>query len=545
MRLPRRKRLAGVAMLAVVSLMTLAACGGGDSGDAGAKFILADGNEPQNPLVPTATNEVGGGNIIDLIFAGLVSYEVDGTPQNELAESIESEDNQLWTIKLKKGWEFTNGTEVKAHNFVDAWNYGAYGPNAQFGSYFFTPIKGYDEVSKEDATVKEMSGLKIIDDYTFTVELKQPESDFPLRLGYSAYVPLPDVAFEDMEAFGEDPIGNGPYKLDGKDAWKHDQSITLVPNEKYEGNREPKNEGIKFIFYTSLDAAYTDLLDGNLDVLKQVPTSAFSTYQDNENIQSFSQPGSVFQSFTIPNRLDHFGDNEEGHLRRAAISMAINRAEICEKIYFGQRTPATDFGSPVLPAYSDSLEGSAVLKYNPEEAKKLWEKADAINPWTGTFTIAYNADGDHKAWVDAVTNSIKNVLEIKAKGESYTTFKDFRNVITERTIDTAFRTGWQADYPSLYNYLASLYASGAADGNGSNDGDYKSEKFDKFLKAAAGADSEEERVANLHKAEEVLLKDLPAIPLWYSNVTGAASLDVENVKFNWKNVPEYELITFK
>ncbi|HZK35414.1 MAG TPA: ABC transporter substrate-binding protein, partial [Aeromicrobium sp.] len=180
-----------------------------------------------------------------------------------------------------------------------------------------------------------------------------------------------------------------------------------------------------------------------------------------------------------------------------------------------------------------------------DEAKAKWAEADAISQWDGEFKIAYNADSDHKAWVDAVTNSIKNDLGIEASGDPIPTFDESRTLITERKIETAFRTGWQPDYPSLYNYLAPLYASGAADGKGSNDGDYKSKEFDGFLKQAAGAESDEARTAALQSAEEVLLKDLPAIPLWYSNVSGVASDKVENVEFNWKNVPEYELITKK
>ncbi len=545
MRLSRRNRLAGVALFAAASL-TLAACGGGGDEKAGGSesVITAHGTEPQNPLVPTNTNEVGGGDIIDLTFAGLVSYEVDGTPKNEVAESIESEDNQNWTVKLKQDWKFSDGTPVKAENFVKAWNYGAAAKNAQLGSYFFDPIKGYAEAAGEGSKVEEMSGLKVVDDYTFTVALNQPEADFPLRLGYSAYVPLPLTAFDDIKAFGEDPIGNGPYKLAKKGAWEHNRQIELVPNEEYKGNREPKNAGVTFVFYKDEDSAYSDVQAGNLDVLKNVPASALQTFKDATDVQPISKPGSVFQSYTIPDRLDHFGLNEEGNLRRQALSMAIDRPTISEKIFFGSRTPAKDFGSPVLPAYTEDLEGVDVLSYNPDEAKKLWEEANKISDWGNeTFKIGYNADSDHKVWVDAVTNGYENVLGIKAQGAPYPTFDEFRELVTKRKLDSGFRTGWQPDYPSLYNYLAPLYASGAADGKGSNDGDYKSKEFDGLLKKAATADSEEASTAALHAAEEVLLKDLPAIPLWYTNVSGAAALGVKNVEFNWKNVPEYELVT--
>ena len=546
MRLSRRTRLTGVALFAAASL-TLAACGGGSTGgsSSGSNIIKGHSIEPQNPLIPTNTNEVGGGNVIDMVFAGLVSYKVDGTPQNEVAESIQSDDNQNWTIKLKPGWKFSDGTAITAKNFVDAWNYGAAAKNAQLSSYFFDPIKGYAEASAKGSTVLTLSGLKVVDDSTFTVALNSPQSDFPLRLGYSAYVPLPESAFKDMKAFGEDPVGNGPYKLAKKGAWEHNKQIALVPNKEYKGNRTVKNDGLTYVFYKEEDSAYSDVQAGNLDVLDNVPASALSTFKDATDVQPISKPGSVFQSFTIPSSLKHFGENQEGNLRRQAISMSFDRKAITDKIFFGSRTPATDFGSPVLPSYSKDLAGSEVLQYNQAKAKDLWKQANAISPWSGSFQIAYNADSDHKVWVDAVTNSVKNTLGIKASGAPFATFDQFRKVITDRTIKTAFRTGWQPDYPSLFNYLAPLYASGAADGKGSNDGDYKSKKFDALLEKAASSSSDAARTTALQQSEEVLLKDLPSIPLWYTNVSAAAAKGVKNVEFNWKNVPEYELVTKK
>ena len=545
MRLSRRTRLTGVALFAAASL-TLAACGGGSTGgSSGSDIIKGHSTEPQNPLIPTNTNETGGGNVIDMVFAGLVSYKVDGTPQNEVAESIQSDDNQNWTIKLKSGWKFSDGTAITAKNFVDAWNYGAAAKNAQLSSYFFDPIKGYAEASAEGSTVETLSGLKVVDDSTFTVALNSPQSDFPLRLGYSAYVPLPESAFKDMKAFGEDPVGNGPYKLAKKGAWEHNKQIALVPNKEYKGNRTVKNDGLTYVFYKEEDSAYSDVQAGNLDVLDNVPASALQTFKDATDVQPISKPGSVFQAFTIPSSLKHFGENQEGNLRRQAISMSFDRKAITDKIFFGSRTPATDFGSPVLPSYSKDLAGSEVLQYNQAKAKDLWKQANAISPWTGSFQIAYNADSDHKVWVDAVTNSVKNTLGIKASGAPFATFDQFRKVITDRTIKTAFRSGWQPDYPSLFNYLAPQYASGAADGKGSNDGDYKSKVFDALLDKAASSSSDAARTTALQQSEEVLMKDLPSIPLWYTNVSAAAAKGVKNVEFNWKNVPEYELITKK
>ena len=535
----KRSRIGlGLIALAAAGSLALAGCasGGSDAGSGGSTggIITANGSEPQNPLIPTNTNEVGGGKILDSIFAGLVYYAADGSAHNDLAESIESDDATNYTIKIRDDAKFSDGTPVKAENFVKAWNYGADAANEQLSSYFFEDIEGFSY----EESVAELPGLKVVDDTTFTVTLNKAASDFPLRLGYSAFYPLPDVAFEDIEAYGQNPIGNGPYKLASDTAWQHDVQIELVKNDDYNGPREVKNDGLTIVFYASQDSAYADLQGGNLDVLDAVPDSALSTFESDLGDRAVNQPAAIFQSFTIPECLAHFG-GEEGKLRRAAISMAIDRDEITDVIFEGTRTPASDFTSPVIDGWSDSLEGAEVLEFNPEKAKELWAQADAISPWDGTFEIAYNADGGHQGWVDAVTNSVKNTLGIDAAGHPYPTFAEARTEITNRTIQTAFRTGWQADYPGLFNFLGPLYATNA----GSNDGDYSSAEFDALLNQ--GSVDTDPAAANeaFQKAQEVLLKDLPATPLWYSNVTGGYGEGVSNVQFGWNSVPLYYEIT--
>ena len=547
--------LSGVALLAAGTL-ALAGCaaGGGESdggGNAGGAadpdaIITTNGSEPENPLIPTNTNEVGGGKILDSIFAGLIYYDADGAPVNDMAEEIITEDPQNITVKLKKGQKFTDGEEVTADNFIKAWNYGAQSENAQLSGYFFEDIEGFvvdagDPDNPDDdifGAQGDMAGLKQVDDYTFTITLNKPASDFALRLGYSAFYPLPDAAFADMEAFGQNPIGNGPYMIDGADAWQHDVKIDLVRNDDYQGDRKPANGGLTINFYATQEAAYADLLSNEVDVIDAIPTNSLAVFTDELGDRAVNQPAAVFQSFTIGQFLPHFS-GEEGELRRQAISMAINREEITKTIFSETRTPASDFTSPVIDGWSDSVPGSEVLDFNAEEAKKLWAQADAIAPWEGEFKIAYNADGGHDAWVDAVSNQIKNTLGIEASGDPYPTFQDLRTKVNDRTITTAARSGWQADYPGLYNFLGPLYATGA----GSNDGDYTNPEFDAAIKAGISNPDAAGQLEDFTKAQEILFNDLPAIPLWYSNVTGGFSENVDNVKFGWNSVPIFYEIT--
>ena len=514
---------------------------GGAEGSSTA-VITANSTEPQNGLLPANTNEVGGGRVMDLLFTGLVSYDASGAPVNELAESIETKDAKTYTIKIKSGQKFSNGEPVTAKSFVDAWNFGAAAKNAQLNSYFFESIKGYDKVSAKGATEETMEGLKVVDDNTFTVELVRAESDFPLRLGYTAFYPLPAAAFEDPKAFGENPAGNGPYKLaDG--GWQHNVKIDLVPNADYSGPRKPVNGGVTFKIYTTFDAAYQDLLGDNLDVLDQIPPSALQNYQKDLGDRWVNQAYAGNATMTIPSYLPEF-QGEAGQMRRAAISMAINRQEIIDNIFFGGKQIAKDFTSPVIDGYSDSLPGNEVLAFNAEKAQQLWADAEKISPWPAgkVFTITSNIDGaGNKEYIEAMANQISNTLPIKAELNPIPTFKEMRTLVGEKKLTGASRAGWQADYPSLYNFLGPLYATGA----GSNDGDYSNPEFDKMLSEGLSATSVEEGNKIFNKSQEILLKDLPVVPLWYQAVQGGWSTKVADVKFGWNGVPMYYAITGK
>ncbi|MCL1897643.1 MAG: ABC transporter substrate-binding protein [Micrococcales bacterium] len=557
-----------LALAAVAALgLTLAACGSGDEptdtgspkdtgaatdteappdtdapppepAPAGDGVVLWNGSEPQNPLIPTNTNEVGGGRIVDLLFAGLVYYDAEGNTNLDMAESIESDDSINWTVKLKDGQSFENGDPVDAAAFVGAWNWGSTLANAQLNSSWFEVIKGFEEMQEEGSTIQELEGLAVVDDLTFTIELVDPDPNFVLMLGYSVFYPQSATALSDMEAAGQRPIANGPYKLASDDAWQHNIEIAMVPNESYQGGRQPQNVGVTIKFYAENTASYLDLLAGNLDVLDQIPPDSLATFKDELGERAVSEPGSLFQSFTIPDRLAHFA-GEEGKLRRHALSMAINRQEICDVIFSGTRTPASDFTSPLMPGWTGKIEGNDVLQYNADKAKELWEEADAISPWEGTFKIAYNADGPHAQWVEAVLNSIHNTLGIDTEPDPYPTFQDSRTAITDRVIETPFRTGWQADYPSMYNYLAPLYATGA----GSNDGDYSNAEFDALLTQGLSQETMDAQADLYNQAQAIIMDDLPAIPLWYQDIIGGVSEHVDNVFWGWDTVPIAYLIT--
>jgi oligopeptide transport system substrate-binding protein len=502
--------------------------------------VIVNAGEPQNPLIPTNTNDTNGGRIVDRLFAGLMSYDAKGAPALEVAQSIETTDDVTYRITLKPGWAFSDGSPVTAHSFVDAWNYGALSTNAQLQQSFFSPIAGFDEVAASTPTATAMSGLQVIDDHEFTVRLKGPTIDFTLRLGFSPFYPLPAAALKDMAAFGQHPVGNGPYRLGdepGNPAWQHNVKLDLVTNSGYHGNRVPQNKGLRFVFYANLDTAYADLLSSNLDVLDTIPPSVLPVYRRDLGDRAVTAPAAVNQTLDTPLRLPHFS-GDEGRLRRLALSAAINRDQICRKIFSGARAPARDFTASSLPGYDAGIDGNTALNFDADRARRLWSQADAISKWTGPYAIAYNADGSHQEWVDAVANSIKNTLGIDAVGAPQPTFAGFRSQITGRTIGTAFRAGWQGDFPSMLEFLEPLFVTGA----GADDVGYSNPRFDAAMAAAEAAPDLPQSYRLANDAQRILLQDMPVVPLWYTVAVAGRSPSVSHVALTWNGLPDYEHI---
>ncbi|GAA1761985.1 ABC transporter substrate-binding protein [Nostocoides vanveenii] len=546
MRGTRTIALAGVSALALLT----AACNGGGgstaSGSAGntGNTAAAAGGEisivgctPQNPFIPAMTNETCGGDMLDEVLARLVHYNSEtAAPEMDVAESIETTDNQNFTVKIKPGYKFSDGTEIKAKNFVDAWNWNRAGANGTLNSYFFDVIDGAADMDcglskdkdgndapdceKKPAKTDKLSGLKVVDDHTFTIKTTEKVSNLPVRLGYSAFAPLPDSFFTDNgKAYGKMPIGAGPYKMESYDPAT---GAVLVKNPDYAGSFAGKVDKITFKIYQDQDAAYKDVQAGQTDLQVPLPVSALQGEAYKNDLPDRFAEKATGNIATISFPSPKADKSYENPKLRKAISMAIDRPSIIKAILANTREPATGWVSPVVDGYKANACGEACT-YDAAKAKALFDESGG---YKGTLTLGYNADGDHKGWTEAACNTIKSALGVDCKAVAYPDFATFRTLITDRKMKGMFRTGWQMDYPSIENFLAPLYGTGA----GSNDGDYSSDKFDTLIKEAAAAPEAAAANAKYQEAEAVLGEDFPTIPMWYGKAIAGWSDKVENVK---------------
>ncbi|GGQ57936.1 peptide ABC transporter substrate-binding protein [Streptomyces asoensis] len=532
------------AACAAAAALAATACGGGGSGGGsgdGGAVLSSSWGDPQNPLEPANTNEVQGGKVLDMIFRSLKKYNPEtGAAEDMLAEKIETTDSQNFTITVKDGWTFSNGEKVTAKSFVDAWNYGANLKNNQKNAYFFEYIDGYPAVHPADGSSPSagaLAGLKVVNDKTFTVKLRQKFSTFPDTLGYPAYAPLPQAFFSDHAGWLKKPIGNGPYTID---SYTKGSQMALKKWDGYPGDDKAQNGGVTLKVYTDNNTAYTDLLAGNLDLVDDVPAAQLKNVKNDLGDRYLNTPAGIIQTLAFP-FYDKKWNTTGSDKVRTGLSRAIDRKQITETIFQKTRTPATDWTSPVLGeegGFKEGLCGDA-CDYDPAAAKQLIKEGGGLPG--GQVKITYNADtGSHKQWVDAVCNSINNALgnDKACVGNPVGTFADFRTQIGDRKMSGPFRAGWQMDYPLIQNFLQPLYYTNAS----SNDGKWSNKQFDSLVDQANAETDTTKAVQLFQQAEEVVRDNMAAIPLWYQNGSAGYSERLSNVKLNPFSVPVYNEI---
>lgn len=512
------------------------ASGGGQAGGS----ISVHGCNPKADLIPAATTETCAGDIMDITTARLVHFSPENAKaENDIAESIESKDGaKTFVIKIQKGRKFSDGTEIKADNFIKAWGAAAFAGNGFESGSFMQPIEGYAEVSTQGATVKELSGLKKIDDYTFEVHLTAPTSNFPVRLGYTAFAPMPDSFLTDPKSssWGKKPVGAGPYEVV---EWKNNEYVKLKKSANYNGKYGGKVDEITFKIYQDSAAAYTDVRAGKLDVTDEIPTKSLlgSAYKNEVPNRWAVRNDSalIFMVGFVSPKADPKVQNPKF---KQAISMAIDRKLIIEKIFNNMRKPATSWvAAGVVGDYPTDGCGE-YCEYNPDRAKQLLQEAGG---YTGTLTISYNGDASHKDWVDAACTSIKNTLAIDCQGEAKVDFATFLKAVKADETKGLYRYAWQMDYPSPENFMAPIYRKGA----GSNYNKYDNPAFEAKIKEADAAPSAEEGAKIYYEAEKMLRDNMPTAPLWGAAATSAWADTVSNVKITAFGKPDYPAITKK
>ncbi|MET9469219.1 ABC transporter substrate-binding protein [Streptomyces sp. NPDC006544] len=531
---------------AIVVALAATACGGGDDKATAKGEVDPNGiysvevGEPEKLLQPADTMESNGSIVLSGLFSQLVDYDADGKLTMVNAESVESKDSKLWTVKLKPGWTFHDGTKVTAESYVKAWNWAANINNKQGNASWFADIKGFEALHPEaegaKPTAEALEGLKVVDENSFTIELATAVPYFAYKLGYEVFSPLPESFYKDPAAAGEKPVGNGPYKFK---SWEHKKQIELTRFDDYKGENKAKNGGVLLKNYSTVETAYEDLKSGNVDVLRSIGPKDLPVYRADLGDRAVDQAYSAIQTLAIAFYADQWKTPKPVDPRVIqGLSMAIDRDTITKTVLQGTREPATGWVAKGVLGYTPNATGD-ITKFDPAKAKQLI--ADGGGVPNNEISIQFNSDGGHKEWVEAVCNSITQATGVKCVGDAKPDFQADLQARKSKQVKSIYRSGWVLDYPVNANFISDLFRTGA----GGNQGGFSNPDLDAKIAAADSAATLDESVKAYQAVEKDLVNYMPSIPMWYYKVNAGFSEKVQNVTYAQDGDPILEGVEVK
>lgn len=476
--------------------------------DAPPGVVRVQGCEPRS-LLPSGAATRCGATAVKGLFTPLVELDpVDATPRwgddadHAVAASVSSIDARRWEIELEDGWEFHDGTPVTAESFVDAWNFAAYGPHAQANAFLFEPILGFDSLHCPqpgcEPTADEMRGLRVIDELTFEVVLSAPDGTLPRRLGHLALSPLPPDAFEDPEGWGEAPVGNGPFRMEG--SWVHGERISLRAHDDYAGT-PPEAEGIDLVLYDDGEDAWQDMVDGRLDVLDALPPPRRD--QAREALQRVTRHGDDLQALVVPSRQPDLDDDRLA----VALSKAIDRRGLIRQHLDNTARPARGLVPPVVSDETDRCGHRC--RFDPEAAR---EWLDRVGMPQGGIELWFDRDSTQEPWVRAIARQWREHLgledhQVRVRSLPHTMWVSH---LQDQRIGGLYPIGWSMDVASPLEYLEELHGP-----NGLFNFDrYVGAEVGARLAQAAAARTDREARLGMRRLEQDILEDMHHIPLW-------------------------------
>lgn len=543
--LGRRQFVGGA--LAASALAALAGCtnnqaASGSAGSAAAPEVGEDYisfylSEPAY-IDPYNAQENQGTAVVRTIFDGLVTWDWSTNEPVALAAAelpTVSEDGLTYTFKLREGMKFHNGDPVDAASFKRGWERLADGKMASPSEigYHLAPVAGYAEMAAGDAD--EISGLKAVDDLTFEVTLTAPMADFVAVCCHPGLSPVPQAALDDPESFLEQPIGNGPFKLD--EPWQHNQYIVASRFDDYYGEA-PKVGGVYFSIQADPDTAYREFQAGSIDF------AAIPTGQIKDNI---SQYGESEDGFTVtPGKQVLTGTElstyylvvnlEDETLSdpavRHAISLAINRQNIVDTLFEGTRKPANSIMPLSIDDNEENVWAWAPAEPDVEQAKQILADAGYADGDI-QITLDYNGDGGHEDIMSSIQSDLE-AIGIKVT-QNTTEWATYLNNLTAGQYQLA-RLGWTADYPTMDNFLYPNFYSTADN----NYGKYNNPDVDAALDAARQIQDEEERRAAYRKICAQIGEDLPIIPIMFYAHNYVGSERLKSFNYDAQTIPHFD-----
>ena len=451
-------------------------------------------------LDPAVSGDMTSHEYITQIYNGLLRLGDDLEPVPDIAREWQvSKDGTTYTFSLRDDVRFHDGREVKAEDVKYSWERACRPATGSLtAATYLGDIIGVSEVLAGEA--EEISGVKVIDDYTLEVTIDAPKSYFLAKLTYSTSFVVDRNNVSSGGEWWRRPNGTGPFKLK---QWEENTLLILGRNELY----YDKPAEVSLIVFQLYSGVPMNMYEkGEIDV-----ASVSMYYIDKVT----DERGPFYQDLVVSPELSFFyiGFNAkkppfDDVLIRRALTHAVDKEKLASLVFRDMVEPASGILPPGMPGYNENLVG---LEYDVELARKLIADSEygdvaSLPPITITTSGQGGAiSGDLEAIIYQWQQNLGVEVAVRQLEP-----KRFLYHISEE-VDEMFFFGWIADYPHPQDFLDILFHTGAENNNGG----YSNPEVDALLDMANVELDSELSLALYQQAEQELVSDAACLPLWF------------------------------
>lgn len=492
-------------LLACAFLLLLTACPSrGPTTRVANGSIRIEAAEPGS-LDPARADDPDEIMIVRNVFKGLVDYDpvtAAVRPASAVSWRV-SADARQFTFTLRRNNRFSNGEAVTADSFVRAFNRVASKAVGSTLASQLSGVVGYKDY--RDARTDNLAGVTALDEYHLQITLASSDADFVAKLGQPVFSPMPSEAAVSTQrpSWSDHPIGNGPFMIDD---WKHNEDITLVPNPRWYG-KAPAVADVNFVLLSDLDQAYDQWQQGNLDWTR-VPASKQAQAEAQNPTRHIKKARSTLLYMAVVSDLPPTNNL----LLRQAISLAIDRRRISADLFAGLHPPASGVFPPGMPGHRDAGNSTGPCFYcafEPPRARELMRTGRV--PAGTAVTIAYAGGTGGALWAERVAADLRRLLGLRTQVVEKKPLSDYRAYLAGARSGLLGALSLTMDYPTPEDFLRPLLSPGGE----ASYSRWSNAAYDQFIAQARTERNDANRQGIYRRAEDVVLTQLPIIPLWW------------------------------
>ena len=423
-------------------------------------------------LDPALNSSVDGACLAANSFAGLYTYDADGKTAPACADSYTvSEDGLTYTVKLKEGLKWSDGSDLTAADFEYSWKRAVDPKTAADYEYMFSGFAGYG--------TDEGIQVTAIDDTTLEFVLSAPCAYMEDLMAFPTFYPVKKEAVEAAADWETNPgawckeagfVSNGAYVCTG---WSHDTSMTYEKNPYFYNADQVSIQKLEYMLSADDTAIYAAYNAGDLDFADSVPTDEIAGLlaDNNPEFHIVDELGTYYVAFNANSKLFEGKTPAQAACMRQAFSLLIDRDYICENIGRTGQVAANAFiplgmadgNGGVFKADKETgyFDPYAVNDQHEQTLARARQLLSAAGYYFGSdgklssatpLTLSYltNESSGHIAIAESIQQDLA-ALGVEMKIES----EDWSDFLTDRSEGRFMmaREGWIADFNDPINML--------------------------------------------------------------------------------------------